>query len=69
MTALVDQLESLGLAMDEGLISREEAVDLLVEFRQGGLTPLGAADMLSACGLRRGRATRRSGVRSAACRE
>lgn len=46
MTALVDQLESLGLAMDQGLISREEAVALLVEFRQGGLTPLGAADML-----------------------
>ena len=47
MTPLVDQIESLGLAVDEGLITREEAIASLVEWSEGGLTPLGAADLLA----------------------
>ena len=44
MTPLIEQLESLALAADEGLISREEAVARLVEWR--GLTSKGATAFL-----------------------
>ncbi|GGK62217.1 hypothetical protein Sme01_04180 [Sphaerisporangium melleum] len=42
-TPLVDQIEALGRAVDDGLISRGEAVASLAEWSQGGLTELGAA--------------------------
>jgi hypothetical protein len=45
-TPRIVQIESLGLAMDQCLISREEAVASLVEWSEGGLTELGAADLL-----------------------
>ncbi|MER7243764.1 hypothetical protein [Kribbella sp. NPDC000426] len=41
MTTLIEQLESLALAVDEGLICREEAIACLVEWR--GLTTGAAA--------------------------
>lgn len=40
---LVDQIEALGRAVDDGLVSRDEAVSSLAEWSQGGLTELGAA--------------------------
>lgn len=45
MTALVDHLESLTVAMGDGLITRAEAVALLSEWR--GLTAKGAATFLA----------------------
>jgi hypothetical protein len=41
VTPLIEQLDSLGLAIDHGLISRDEAVACLAEWR--GLTQKGAA--------------------------
>ncbi|MEU8223632.1 hypothetical protein [Kribbella sp. NPDC048915] len=41
MTPLIEQLDSLGIAMDQGLISRDGAIACLAEWR--GLTMKGAA--------------------------
>lgn len=45
-TPLLDQIESLGEAVDDGLISRDEAITSLAEWSEGGLTRLGAADLI-----------------------
>lgn len=42
----LDQIEALGLAVDDGLLSREEAISSLTDWSEGGLTALGAADLL-----------------------
>lgn len=44
--ALVDQVAALKKAIVDGLVPQAEAVDLLVEWRDGGLTVLGAQDLL-----------------------
>lgn len=44
--SLVDQIEELGAAVDAGLLPRDRAVQLLTEYSDGGLTRLGAADVL-----------------------
>lgn len=45
-TPLVDQCEALGRAVDDGLISRDEAISSLAEWSEGGLTRLGAAGLI-----------------------
>lgn len=45
--ALVDKIEELGAAVDAGLLDPDIAVQQLVEYSDGGLTRLGAADMLA----------------------
>lgn len=44
---LIDQIEMLGTAVDEGLIGRDAAAELLAELSEGGLTKLGAAHALA----------------------
>lgn len=46
MTPRIRQAQSLGRAVDEGLISRAEAIASLVEWSHGGLTRIGAADLI-----------------------
>jgi hypothetical protein len=43
---LVDLIELLGASVDAGLMPLDEAVQRVVEFSEGGLTHLGAADSL-----------------------
>lgn len=38
--------EALGQSVNEGLITREAAIQELVEFSDGGITRVGAADMI-----------------------
>jgi len=45
-TPLVDQIESLGRAVGDGLITRDEAITSLADWSEGGLTPLGAAGLI-----------------------
>jgi hypothetical protein len=44
---LVDQIEMLGSAVASGLMGEGEAVQLLVEFSDGGLTKTGASSALA----------------------
>lgn len=44
---LVDQAEQLGAAVDAGLMPRAEAERHLMEYSDGGLTLLGASDLIS----------------------
>lgn len=44
--SLVDMIEMLGAAVDDGLITADDAVQQLVEFSDGGLTVRGARDSL-----------------------
>lgn len=46
MSSYADVIEELGAAVDAGLLDREVAVLRLVEYSDGGLTHLGAADTL-----------------------
>lgn len=47
MTApLVDQIETLGAAVDDGTISRDEAIRNLAQWSDGGLTVLGATGLI-----------------------
>jgi anti-sigma factor ChrR (cupin superfamily) len=39
---LIDRIEMLGSAVDDGLIDRDAAADLLVEYAGGGLTKVSA---------------------------
>ena len=43
---LIRQAMSLGRAVDEGVITRDEAIASLTRWSDGGLTPLGAADLI-----------------------
>lgn len=45
--ALIDHIEMLGTAADEGLIDREEAAVLLAELSEGGLTLVGARSAIA----------------------
>lgn len=44
---LVDKIEEYGAAVDAGLIDRDTATQQLTEYSDGGLTKLGAADLLN----------------------
>uniref|UniRef100_A0AAU2UZ40 Uncharacterized protein n=1 Tax=Streptomyces sp. NBC_00003 TaxID=2903608 RepID=A0AAU2UZ40_9ACTN len=46
MKDVEDDVEKYGRAVDAGEMTFQEAVSALVEARQGGLAPLGAADLL-----------------------
>lgn len=43
----VDDIEKYGRAVEDGEMTLKEAVSVLVAAREGGLTPLGAADLLA----------------------
>jgi len=43
---LIKQIEALGRAVDDGLITRDEAIKNLVEWSHGGLAEVGAANLL-----------------------
>lgn len=47
MSALIDKIEMLGSAVDEGLMDREEAAVLLAELSEGGLNLLGARNAIA----------------------
>ena len=49
-STMLAQVDALKLAMRDGLISEEEAIRLLFEWRQGGLTLLGADTLLAGGG-------------------
>lgn len=42
---LLDEIERLGKAVDDGEVSRDDAIKSLVDRSGGGLTLLGAADL------------------------
>lgn len=44
--ALIDQIEMLGIAVEEGLIDRDDAAELLAEYSNGGFTKRGALHTL-----------------------
>ena len=46
MMALIDEIERLGRAVDEGSLPHDEAVAALVEASEGGLTEAGASDLV-----------------------
>lgn len=46
MTALIDQIEMVGLGVEAGLIGREDGAELLSALSDGGLTVLGARDAI-----------------------
>lgn len=47
MRNVEDDIERYGRAVDAGEMTFQEGVSALVEARQGGLAPLGAADLLA----------------------
>jgi hypothetical protein len=47
MGHVVDDIEKYGRAVEVGEMSSQEAVSALVAARGGGLTPLGATDLLA----------------------
>jgi hypothetical protein len=46
MTARIDQIEAYGRAVEEGLVPWDEATADLARLSEGGLTELGAADLI-----------------------
>lgn len=44
--SLITKAESMGRAVTQGAMSREDAIKELMEFSDGGLTQAGAADLI-----------------------